>query len=78
MPDDVLNKLIENGISGEMLKELQDPATFFVHIDCCAQSGRCPIPDGPFSRSCNTELSRAKVNGETGDAMRKKLQAVSN
>lgn len=57
----VLDSLLGNGISGAMLRELQDPSAVVRHIDCCAQAG-CP------TGSCDEQAKQ--FSGKTGDALR--------
>lgn len=54
---DVLQKLLDNGISGVALSEAMDAQTTMRHIDCCAAAG---CPDG----SCPPVV--AQTNGVTG------------
>lgn len=70
--ESILDALINNGISGAMLRELQDPSAVVRHHDCCVAVG-CPVQDGESSKSCSTILKETKGEGKTGDSLRSLL-----
>jgi len=54
---DVVDKMVQNGASGEAITQAMDPTTQIRHLDCCAQVG---CPDG----TCNELVDGA--DGKTG------------
>lgn len=58
--EEVLDSLLKNGISGAMLRELQDPSAVIRHFDCCSAAG-CP------SGSCDEAVK--KYDGKTGKTL---------
>lgn len=75
--DEVIDLLIKNGISGAMLREIQDPQTVIRHHDCCAAAG-CPVGDndGDTAKSCGTYLKELSAEGKTGAALLKVIQGA--
>lgn len=72
--EEIIDLLIQNGIPGKMLREIQDPNTVIRHHDCCAAAG-CPVSDndGPEAKSCGTHLKEVGGEGKTGDSLRKAI-----
>jgi hypothetical protein len=63
--DEVLDRLLENGISGTALKELQDRNTIIRHHDCCHEAG-CP------TGLCDEVID--KHGTKTGDTLLRSIQ----
>jgi hypothetical protein len=68
LSQEVLQKLLDNGVSAASLQELQDPRTVIRHIDCCAQRG---CPTGICIQSVK------EWNGKTGKGMLAHLEKVT-
>lgn len=65
VPAEIIQLLMDNGISAQMLAEIQDPATMIKHHDCCAEGG-CPTGE------CVSKVKKAK--GAIGKELLSHLQ----